>query len=97
MASEIELDVSALEPPEPLRAILATVGELAPGQSLRVRHRREPFPLYAALQELGFVHRTVREGPERYTILIWRAGDEVAQGRCGQPDAPPGRAGEARR
>jgi uncharacterized protein (DUF2249 family) len=75
------LDVSELEPPEPLWRVLAALEELAPGERLRVLHRREPFLLYPQLEELGFAYRT---GPGRGTpieILIWRAG-EAAEGEC---------------
>lgn len=85
---DLRLDVSELAPPEPLVRILAAVDSLGPGQALRVRHRREPFPLYQALAESGFVHRTSRLGPDRYEILIWRADDEAANARLGPPDPP---------
>ena len=39
------LDVSDLEPPEPLERILDALDQLGTGDWLHVRHRREPFPL----------------------------------------------------
>jgi len=68
-----ELDVSRLEPPEPLERVLDALFVLDPGDRLCVIHRREPFPLYDILRRLGHRWETqVEEG--RYRILIWPAG-----------------------
>jgi len=66
------LDVSGLEPPEPLERILDALDALPSGARLRVRHRREPFPLYAFLRQLGFQWRTQRAGDAAFDILIWQ-------------------------
>lgn len=73
------LDVSELEPCEPLERSLDAVDELGPGDHLRVLHRREPFPLYRILTERGFAHRTVPGERTAFEIFIWRAGDDEAQ------------------
>lgn len=79
MPAERLLDVSGLAPPEPLVAVLDVVFTLNPGEYLRVRHHREPFPLYAILDEHGFDHRTQHGGAVPFEIFIWRRGDEAAR------------------
>lgn len=73
------LDVRQLDPPEPLVRILEAIEHLPPGEYLHVRHRREPYPLYAILEESGYAHftRPGRDCP--YEIFIWRRGDERAR------------------
>lgn len=65
------VDVSALEPPEPLERIVDALADMVPGDWLRVRHRRDPVPLYRMLRDMGYRHETIRLGPERFEILIW--------------------------
>lgn len=68
------LDVSQLEPPEPLERILDALADLVPGDRLSVIHRRVPFPLYDMLRHMG--HRWETVGEEgRYHILIWPEGE----------------------
>lgn len=67
------LDVSDLEPPEPLEQILDALDGLATGDWLRARLRREPFPLYAFLRRQGFAWRTVQAGEAGFDVLIWPA------------------------
>lgn len=67
----IPIDVSELEPPEPMEQILALVQQLKAGQLLRVRHRREPFPLYPLLEQAGYKHCCIRSGTEAFLIYIW--------------------------
>ena len=66
------LDVSTLEPPGPMERILDSLTDLPQGQSLCVRHRREPFPLYDLLRRMGYQWRT-RGEDGRFEILIWAA------------------------
>ncbi len=78
------LDVSELEPPEPLEEILSTITTLSRGEYLRVLHRREPFPLYPLLEQQGFCWRTTCNPERMYHIFIWRvldpgAGSQVLQ------------------
>jgi uncharacterized protein (DUF2249 family) len=77
-ASERLLDVSTLEPCEPLERTLAAVAELGPGEVLRVLHRREPFPLYPMLERLGCAWRIQTGTTTPFELLIWRADDPVA-------------------
>ena len=89
MSAERLLDVSALEPPEPLERVLAALEELGDGEYLHVQHRREPFPLYPLLEERGFAYfaRPGRDVP--IEVFIWRRNDEHAH-------AAAQRRGEAR-
>jgi uncharacterized protein (DUF2249 family) len=70
---ERQLDVSDLEPPEPLERILDELDHLAEGDCLRARLRREPFPLYGFLQRLGYAWRTERRGEAAFDVVIWPA------------------------
>ena len=68
------LDVSQLEPPEPLERILDALADLGHGDRLDVIHRRLPFPLFDMLRGMG--HRWETSGEEgRYRILIWPVGE----------------------
>lgn len=76
------LDVSRLEPPEPLERVLDALAALLPGDRLHVLHRRDPLPLYDLLRGMGYAWETAG-GDGRYEILIWPLKDA-----CGT--APPG-------
>jgi hypothetical protein len=82
---ERRIDVSALEPPEPLTRILDALDDLDPDDWLRVRHRREPYPLYGMLRDMGFAWRT-RWDAEGLEMLVWHAGrappPPAADGGC---------------
>jgi len=73
------LDVSELAAPEPMECILVELESLAPGEYLRVLHRREPWPLFPILEERGFGHELRPCQPPGFAILIWRAADQVAE------------------
>jgi uncharacterized protein (DUF2249 family) len=72
------LDVSELEPCEPLEQTLAALPTLQAGDYLRVLHRREPFPLYELLQKQGFAWRS-QGADSKFEIFIWRIDDAVAE------------------
>ncbi len=72
-----ELDVSDLEPCEPLQRIRCAALALKSGESLRVIHRREPMLLYPVLEKAGLRWRTLERREGRFEMLVWRA------------DAPP--------
>lgn len=76
---EYRLDVSELEPCEPLERTLAAIRLLRKGDYLRVLHRREPHPLYQLLAQGGFSWRTQSGHTSRFEILIWRNGDSSAE------------------
>jgi hypothetical protein len=79
-----DLDVSQLEPPEPLQQALAAIDTLAPGVCLRLLHRREPLLLYPILEQRGYAHIT-REIPHAdnntpaFNVYIWRQHDAAAE------------------
>ena len=67
---ERRLDVSRLEPPEPMERILDALDEMPKEDCLRVRHRREPYPLYNILRSMDFAWRTAwKDGA--LDLLIW--------------------------
>lgn len=73
------LDVSNLEPCEPLERTLATVARLEAGDYLRILHRREPHLLYPLLEKGGFSWLTRTGEKTLFEILIWRRGDKSAE------------------
>ena len=86
---EQELDVSPLEPPEPLERILDTLADMPHGDWLRVMHRRDPVPLYRILQNMGYRWHTDCLAPGRYEILIWPEDMSPPEGILGTgPDRP---------
>ena len=87
----IPIDVSELEPPEPMERIIAHLKQLQAGQLLRVRHHREPFPLYPMLEEARYKYCCIPSGTEAFLIYIWPHAAQVNEAIC-RNDA----AGEAR-
>ena len=77
--SELFLDVSGLEPPEPLVRALAEADRLEPGQYLHMRHRREPCLLYPNLDKRGFSHVTRASRDGEFEVFIWSRGDTAAE------------------
>ncbi|MET0119190.1 MAG: DUF2249 domain-containing protein [Sedimenticola sp.] len=73
------LDVSELEPCEPLEQTLQAIATLVPGEYLRVIHRREPNLLYPMLEKGGFAWNCREGGPVGYEIFIWRSDDQAAR------------------
>lgn len=65
------IDVSRLLPPEPLERVLDALADLPSGGHLRVRHRRDPVPLYRMLRDMGYEWATTRLAPGRFEIVIW--------------------------
>ncbi len=72
------LDVSDLEPCEPLQQSIAVARALAPGEFLRVRHRREPLMLFPLLKDAGYAWRCVQRGEAVFDIYIWAERDAAA-------------------
>lgn len=70
MKREVLVDGRWLEPPDPMRKVLAALEDLGPGDRVRFLIHREPFPLYPILRQLGYRHqvRLVEDGS--YEILI---------------------------
>ncbi|MCP4994874.1 MAG: DUF2249 domain-containing protein [Gammaproteobacteria bacterium] len=76
---EQRLDVSMLEPCEPLDRSIEAVRALSSGDYLKVIHRREPLLLYPMLQELGFSWHAQQADDSIYHIFVWKNGDTVAR------------------
>ena len=77
-AEEILLDVSDMEPPEPLVFTLEAAEQLQPGQYVRMLHRREPCLLYPNLKDNNFSYYQ-REGLlAAVEVFIWRKDDSAA-------------------
>lgn len=68
----LTLDVSQMEPPQPMIEILQKIQELGPKDVLEVSHHREPVPLYPQLEESGFEHSIEKLGENRFRLRVWR-------------------------
>ena len=81
MTTQVEqlIDVSDLEPPEPLVLTLHEAEALPPGAWLRMRHRRHPCLLYDNLAQRGFSALTHSPGGEAVEVFIWRNDDAEAE------------------
>lgn len=69
--AEVVIDVSGLEPPEPMVRVLEALDLLAADGRLRVLIDRQPVPLYQILQRNGYSHLTSARDDGRYEVLIW--------------------------
>lgn len=78
------LDVSTLEPCEPLQLSLAAARELQPGQYLRIRHRREPKLLFPLLKELGLSSECRQRSETLFEIYVWSPQDPAASAEVAQ-------------
>ena len=67
------IDVSGLEPPQPMEVILDALADLPPDDHLRVRLRRDPVPLYRLLAQMGYCWKTYCPEPGHIEVLIWPA------------------------
>lgn len=77
-----DLDVRELEPPEPLERVLDALADLPAGDRLRVRLRREPFPLYDLLRRMGYAWSgTPTAGA--FEVLIWPSDQGFGRSRAG--------------
>ena len=76
---EQTLDVSNLEPCEPLERTLEAMRKLNAGDYLKVLHRREPHLLYPLLEKSGFSWRCQQGEVSKYEILIWCQDDQKAE------------------
>lgn len=79
LPGEILIDVSDLEPPEPLLLTLEAAEQLKAGEYVRMLHRRDPCMLYAKLEENNFQHRQQQGKSSAVELFIWRKGDIEAE------------------
>lgn len=68
----LKIDVRWLPPPEPFERIMHALQTLPAGASLQVLIHREPYPLYEALRNSGYVWQTTALGDDSFEILISR-------------------------
>jgi len=78
MDDEVLLDVSELEPPEPLTLTLEAASRLKPGQYLRMLHRREPCMLYGNLDDNHFKYHQRKGKTTAVEVFIWAENDTAA-------------------
>lgn len=78
MPDELLLDVSDLEPPEPLELTLEAAEQLKPGQYLRMLHRRTPCILYGNLDDNNFKYFQRKGSTTAVEVFIWRENDAEA-------------------
>ena len=78
MPDEFLLDVSELEPPEPLEQTLEAADKLKPGQYLRMLHRRTPCILYGNLDDNNFKYFQRKGSTTAVEVFIWRENDAEA-------------------
>lgn len=70
----LELDVSDLEPCEPLERVLAALEVMEADQALCMIHRRKPLPLLPILEQRGFDYRLEELEEARIHLYIWARG-----------------------
>jgi len=75
----VRIDVSELEPPEPLAVAMGAAERLAPGQYLQIHHWREPLLLYERLARRNFGHDTRRGQDDYCEVFVWRLDDPAAK------------------
>ena len=75
---EVLLDVSELEPPEPLVLAREGIDQLGPGQYLRMLHRRDPCLLYGNLEDNHFNYFQRKGSTRLVELFIWRKNDPEA-------------------
>ncbi len=74
----IEVNVSALAPPEPMQVILSSLAALPSDAVLKVFHRREPFPLYEQLIANGWLYHSKQLAEEGFVIYIANEKDKLS-------------------
>ena len=79
LSQEVLLDVSDLEPPEPLEQTLDAADALESGQYLRMLHRRDPCLLYGNLDNNGFKYFQREGSTTAVELFIWREDDAEAE------------------
>jgi uncharacterized protein (DUF2249 family) len=89
MATERFLDLSGLEPPEPLDRALHAADTLRAGEYLRMVFPRLPQPLFALLDLYDVEYRSDPGAGPTWEVRAWRKGDaEAAQ--AANAGVPPG-------
>ncbi|MBL4829278.1 MAG: DUF2249 domain-containing protein [Aliivibrio sp.] len=73
-----QLDVSDLEPPQPMNQITAALHKLAAGEVIAVKHRRKPVPLFEMIAG-RFDHICVEVSPSQFQLYFWQREDNDAK------------------
>jgi len=73
----IKVDVSALEPPEPMTVILTHLAKLTVQECLLIKHRRQPFPLYEKLNQAGFSYHCIEHEPDNITLYVFHQNTQT--------------------
>lgn len=76
--NEVTIDVSDLQPPEPMEIVLDRLDKIEDGQYIRMIHRMQPYPLYNILMDNGFRYK-VDETQSLLHIYIWKGIDKLAE------------------
>ena len=71
-ATDRVVDGREMEPPEPFVQTMAALAEIGVGEKVLLVLRREPFPLYQALQSMGYSWQSARTADGDVEVLIWR-------------------------
>ncbi len=66
----IELDLTDLEPPEPMVRIMAALERMSAGESLRTVLPRRPVYLLPILEDAGHRFDLVEESEERWALTV---------------------------
>lgn len=74
----VTLDVSELEPPQPMHHITAALHKLQSGEVLVVKHRRKPTPLFDMLTG-QYEYHCQKLSEDHYQLFFWRFEDAGAQ------------------
>jgi len=67
----IVIDARNLEPPEPFERVMEALGDLAPGDRIKLILNREPHPLYRVLERNGYAYEATWFDDGRCEIEIW--------------------------
>ncbi|OMH32758.1 DUF2249 domain-containing protein [Motiliproteus sp. MSK22-1] len=84
MPQLVHIDVSELEPPEPMATVLKSLQQLESDAALRVYHRRQPFPLFKLLDEMGYAYHCIELNYSEFAIYIWLKNEESLHDFCYQ-------------
>jgi TusA-related sulfurtransferase len=76
-----EIDVTGMEPPEPMLAILEALEAMPEHGVLQVRLDREPHPLFRVLDQNDYRRSGSWQDDSSYQLLIWR-GSPICACSC---------------
>ena len=78
LSQVIPLDVSDLEPPQPMHKITAALQQLVIDEVLVVKHRRLPVPLFEMLTG-RFEYQCEEISPSHFQLYFWQLEDNKAK------------------